>query len=88
MTFTSIHQLSDFINDKHYTFAGRSIRKGCANVRTFDTLMRNMDYLKKESAAKSVTFDASIYVGGSVIPTQITIGITSSGFEYTEAVVY
>ena len=56
----------------------------CANVRTFDTIMRSMSYLNKENAARSVTFDAELYANGTSIPTQITIGIADDVFTYLE----
>lgn len=88
MTFTSVHDLSQFINSNHTSFAGHRITSMCANVRTFDTIMRSMSYLNKENAAKSVTFDAKLYANGASIPTQITIGIADNGFSYSEQVIH
>ena len=88
MTFSSIYELSEFINRKHNTFCGHSIVPNCANVRTFDTLMRAADFLRKESAAKSIIFDASIFAQGVTVPTQIAICISDSGFDYSETVIH
>ena len=86
MTFKSVHELADFINQHHYRFAEHRIFVGCENVNTFGTLMRAISYLKKEKAAQSANFDAEIMVRGLVIPSTITIGITEDGISYTECV--
>ena len=88
MTFASVYELSQFINEKHNSFCGHRILTNCANVRTFDTLMRATDYLHHEAAAESITFDASLWVNGMTIPTRITVSVSESGFEYSESVVH
>lgn len=88
MTFTSIHDLSYFINKNHISFAGHRIACTCGNDRTFDTIVRLVSYLNKENAVRSVTFNAELYANGASIPTQITIGIANDGFSYSEQVVY
>lgn len=86
MTFKSVNELSDFINHHHYSFEGHRIFFGCENICTFSTLIRAVDYLKKEKAAQSANFDAEIMVRGLVIPSTITIGIAEDGITYTECV--
>lgn len=84
MTFTSVHTLADFINRNHFNFAGHRIAVGCANVRTFDTIMRAVDFLKAEKAATSADFDAGFMQMGKAIQTTITIGISDFGISYAE----
>ena len=83
-TFTSIHELVDFINHNHFSFAGHEIYFGCANVRTFDTITRTLDYLKSEKPAISADFDAEFMHMGEKVPTIITIGLDNHGITYTE----
>lgn len=90
MTFNTEIELAEFINRNHYTFNGRHTGAGvgAGTPMTFDSLMRTFDYLKKEKAAKSANFNASIYVGGKTIPTIITVGIVDNGFSYSEKIVH
>ena len=83
-TFTSVHELANFININHSTFAGHRIAFGCANVRTFDVIMRTLDYLKAEKSAISANFDAEFMQIGKIIPTTITIGMDDNGITYME----
>lgn len=85
-TFTSANELTDFINRNHSAFAGHRIAFGCANVRTFDAIMRTLDYLKAEKSARSADFDAEFMRVGKIIPTTITIGIDDNGITYTERI--
>lgn len=85
ITFKSVHELDDFINQNHSSFAGHKIIPfGCANVDTFGTLMRALDYLKAEKSARSLDFDAEHMHMGKIIHTTITIGIDDNGITYTE----
>ena len=86
MTFKSVHELADFINRHHYSFAGHRIFFGCENVDTFGTIMRAIDYLKAEKSARNTNFDATFMDMGTIIHTTITIGITKDGISYTECV--
>lgn len=84
MIFKSILEMANFINEKHNRFNGHVIVNDCANSRTYDTLCRAYDFLKKESAAVSVTFEASIDVCGKAVQTLITVSNCESGYRYAE----
>lgn len=79
MFFTSANDLSDYIARNHFSFNGHRCRIG-ASVRVFDTIMRCADYLRKEPAAVSCSFNAIANIDSNPVNTIITISISNSGF--------
>ena len=88
MTFTSIHELADFIASKHVKFNGHlcSVK---ANVRVFDTLRRMYDFLRNNPEAISCNFSAvcnPAHFGGEALHTIITLSLEPDGIGYAEQI--
>lgn len=79
MFFAFANDLSEHIARNHFSFNGHRCRIG-ASVRVFDTIMRCADYLRKEPAAVSCSFNAIANIDSNPVNTIITISISDSGF--------
>lgn len=90
MTFTNTFETAAFINKTHSRFAGRTTAPKLNNPHSFNQLMRARDYIRKEPACTSVTFDAVMdYCGSGPVNTEITLEPTGKdGWIYIERPVH
>lgn len=90
MTFDTVHEMADFVGAKHSRFAGHSTYAPFGySCRVFDALMRAVDYIRKEPACSSVSFDAVVaptLTEGAYLPTLITVSLDGEKFALVETV--
>lgn len=67
MVYPNILDASLALSRKLYSFAGHSIDPKHTSY-CFDKLARAIDYINREPAAVSVSFDGTIWVGTGTIP--------------------
>ena len=72
MIYPNLFDATIELSRKLYEFDGHHIDPTHTSY-CFDKMARAMDYIKREPAAKSVDFNASIYINGSAVPVIVTM---------------
>lgn len=70
--YPDVHAASESLGRKLYTFAGHSINPTHTSY-CFNILARAVCQIANSKATRAISFEASIYVDGKVLPVFVTI---------------